>query len=329
MRVIVRGPSRADRFTILSNAVLQDERLSYRARGVLASLLSRPEGWSVSSERLARDGEGRDAIRTVMRELEAAGYLATTREQGADGKWSTTITVFEEPQGTEAGSTGAGSADVGSSGATERTSEKEPTDADSLRSSAETSGGDPGCAIARAYWDRHVEEREGTKPGMRFIAIAAVARRALKDGCTPDEIVDALMAHQRAVATGPSVIAKVAEARRVAAERPATGVISSQALQIRGHLRNWAHDTGVGQPRDLSGVDWAVTMAAVSALLSPGFGMSPSEVIARIAVRWRHAGIGTVMVPDLIDPNLPVARGCREGHLPKILEQAYRVGAHS
>ncbi|RIK03508.1 MAG: replication protein, partial [Acidobacteria bacterium] len=44
---IRRGPRLADNFTILSNAAINDGRLSFRARGVLMWLLSKPADWRI------------------------------------------------------------------------------------------------------------------------------------------------------------------------------------------------------------------------------------------------------------------------------------------
>jgi len=96
---IRRGPRLADNFTILSNAVLNDDRLSFRARGVLMWLLSKPLDWSVRSEAIADQSprEGREAIRTAMRELAELGYLVREKVQDERGRWSTVQTVYEEP----------------------------------------------------------------------------------------------------------------------------------------------------------------------------------------------------------------------------------------
>lgn len=131
---IIRGP-REHGFTILPNAALEDARLSWRARGVLAYLLSRPDGWTTSAERLTPLGtEGRDAIRTSLRELEAAGYLTRTRTADAAGKWSTSVTVTDHPQGgdvpvhesTDGGFPVVGSPAVGSSAVSSKTETKIP-----------------------------------------------------------------------------------------------------------------------------------------------------------------------------------------------------------
>jgi hypothetical protein len=89
--------SKPDRnFTVLPNAMIRDEELSFRARGVLVYLLSMPGDWEVSSERLAYLGrEGRDAIRTVMRELINAGYAELRKEQTAAGHWVSHYTISD------------------------------------------------------------------------------------------------------------------------------------------------------------------------------------------------------------------------------------------
>lgn len=95
---IVRGAQPTDNFAILSNAMLQDPTLSFRARGVLASILSRPPGWSTNSSLLAEQGaEGRDAIRTVLAELEGKGYLRRTKERNAEGQFISITEVSMTP----------------------------------------------------------------------------------------------------------------------------------------------------------------------------------------------------------------------------------------
>lgn len=95
-------------WTSLPNAVLEDRDMSWRARGLLAYLLSRPDGWSTDAERLStlagqpgearsKRAEGRDAVRTALSEIEAAKYLHRVRSQGAGGLWSTEYYLFDTP----------------------------------------------------------------------------------------------------------------------------------------------------------------------------------------------------------------------------------------
>ena len=85
-------------FTIIPNRVLRDDALSYRARGLLVYLLSQPPGWLIGSNRLALEsGEGRDAVRTALRELTAVGYLKLDRHQNHRGLWASHYTVTDTP----------------------------------------------------------------------------------------------------------------------------------------------------------------------------------------------------------------------------------------
>ena len=123
---IRRGPRLADNFTILSNAVVNDRRLSFRARGVLIYLLSKPADWRTRSESIAAqsDKDGRDSVRSAMREMEALGYLMRNRVQDDRGRWHMIQTIFEDPvdtsvsPGPEKSSTGG--TDVEKSGAKPR-----------------------------------------------------------------------------------------------------------------------------------------------------------------------------------------------------------------
>ncbi|MBN9459042.1 MAG: hypothetical protein J0I54_20610 [Bosea sp.] len=74
---------RTRNFTILENEVLDDERLSLAAMGLLAWLRSRPSDWSLSVEHLrGRFKVGRDKMHELVRELVEAGWI--TRERKRD-----------------------------------------------------------------------------------------------------------------------------------------------------------------------------------------------------------------------------------------------------
>ena len=62
-------------YVIIQNKALEDTRLSWKARGLLAYLLTRPKNWEVNSEQLASISPcGPTAVRAGLRELEKAGY---------------------------------------------------------------------------------------------------------------------------------------------------------------------------------------------------------------------------------------------------------------
>lgn len=65
-------------FTQLPNSWLRDRELSFKARGLLALLMTHDEGWKVTIKQLAEDAstrDGIDSVRAAVVELEAHGYL--------------------------------------------------------------------------------------------------------------------------------------------------------------------------------------------------------------------------------------------------------------
>ena len=97
--MIVKVKKKKNEFCQISNALLNDSRLSLRARGLAAMLISKPENWQVSIEALVREcKEGRDAIQGCFKELKMFGYadLKAYKNKAGDfvGKqW----TIHEEP----------------------------------------------------------------------------------------------------------------------------------------------------------------------------------------------------------------------------------------
>jgi hypothetical protein len=67
-------------FTTLPNETLRDSRLTFKARGLLAMVLSNVNEWVVTAEWLeSQADEGRDAIRGALKELKRFGYAKFQR----------------------------------------------------------------------------------------------------------------------------------------------------------------------------------------------------------------------------------------------------------
>lgn len=96
---LVRGQHAFEsHYTQIPNAWLRDTRLSYKARGLLAELMTHAPGFKVSRQRLARNGQDGDrAIRTAIAELEAAGYLERSQGRTHDNRFSEAIWTTKDP----------------------------------------------------------------------------------------------------------------------------------------------------------------------------------------------------------------------------------------
>lgn len=87
-------------YTTIANSTLRDKQLSFKARGLLAMLLSYPSDWDVNTKHLASqsDKDGRDAVQSAVRELVEAGYIVRSQERESGKFGGATYDVFEVPQ---------------------------------------------------------------------------------------------------------------------------------------------------------------------------------------------------------------------------------------
>ncbi|MEV0186551.1 hypothetical protein AB0I54_46255, partial [Streptomyces sp. NPDC050625] len=82
---IRRGVMAADQFTQIANALFRDSGLSFKAKGIFGYVSTHRNGWQVTVTDLVRLGpDGREAVRTGLRELEAHGYLIRERLRRPD-----------------------------------------------------------------------------------------------------------------------------------------------------------------------------------------------------------------------------------------------------
>ncbi|WP_406144951.1 hypothetical protein [Streptomyces anulatus] len=93
-------------FLQVPNATVRDDRLSHMARGILAELLSRPDGWEATADDMWRssvakhgkNSPGRRMFRAAFAELKEHGYLTAGRELLAAGRHATVLTLTDVPQ---------------------------------------------------------------------------------------------------------------------------------------------------------------------------------------------------------------------------------------
>ena len=76
-------------YTVMANHHLRDERLSLKSKGLLSLILSLPDDWRISIEGMTQfSADGKDAIRSAIRELTDAGYITRAQTHSEAGTFS-------------------------------------------------------------------------------------------------------------------------------------------------------------------------------------------------------------------------------------------------
>ena len=109
-------------FVTVHKSFIHDDNLSWKAKGILLYLLSRPDDWRIYETELNKhSSDGRDSLRTGIKELEEAGYIHRTRRRNEKGQLREyDYQVFEQPN--QIGKTYVGKTNIGKSNTTNNNS---------------------------------------------------------------------------------------------------------------------------------------------------------------------------------------------------------------
>ncbi len=98
--MIVRTNKKIHHYTIIDNRGLQDDRLSWGARGLLAWILTHPDSWEMHMEYMVARSPGTlHQLRKLLKELKKYGYAELVRERRPDGTVSGSHwVIYEDPK---------------------------------------------------------------------------------------------------------------------------------------------------------------------------------------------------------------------------------------
>lgn len=228
----------------IPRAALRDARLSYRARGVHARLLTNADDYSMTAEQIAREGkEGRGAILSALRQLRAAGYVRTERRREPNGHWMTETYVYEEPQPptstevrfSDSGFSNVGFPNVGSSAPKSRQAPTEKKKQQQDQGAGESSAAAPSkererklrrthFATGVIYWydsEPNEIERTAEEYGLEAVRAAVAALKARGAEPLHRPVADMLRKQRAAELDKEKRRAEAEKAAREAAEREA------------------------------------------------------------------------------------------------------------
>ncbi|WP_426704435.1 DnaD domain protein [Staphylococcus shinii] len=100
-------------FVTVHKNFIHDPNISWKAKGILLYLLSRPDDWQVYEKELEKHSlDGRDSLKNGIKELETTGYIVRTRKRDDKGRLREyEYSVYEQP--TQNGLSNVGLSNIG------------------------------------------------------------------------------------------------------------------------------------------------------------------------------------------------------------------------
>ena len=87
MSKIIRAKRESKSFALVDKNFINDKRLSYKAKGILVYILSKPDDWKVVIRDLINNAaDGKASIYAGLKELERYGYYVKEPVRDEDGR---------------------------------------------------------------------------------------------------------------------------------------------------------------------------------------------------------------------------------------------------
>jgi len=103
-----------NKYGVIPNELLNNPKISLKAKGLFAYLQSKPDEWRFSKEKIAfQTKDGKDGVKSALQELEKWGYLRRIPSKNKKGKWTGYDYILAEKPSAENPSTEKPSAEKG------------------------------------------------------------------------------------------------------------------------------------------------------------------------------------------------------------------------
>lgn len=85
-------------YVVIDKTFLDDKNLSWKAKGIMAYMLSKPDDWTFYLDELMKHStDGRASFRSGFKELQDKGYVQRVQKRQADGTFNWETIVYERP----------------------------------------------------------------------------------------------------------------------------------------------------------------------------------------------------------------------------------------
>jgi hypothetical protein len=98
-KTIFRTAKRENPYVQIDKTVLNDQRLSWKAKGLLAFLLSKPDHWEINIKNLIKQAkDGKEAVYSGIKELIKFGYIVRVESRNKGRFAQIEYLIYENPQ---------------------------------------------------------------------------------------------------------------------------------------------------------------------------------------------------------------------------------------